>query len=90
MNLIESVIFTILGGLVVGRIGYFATILSLIEQRKEMGVEKYKTNHKPVSISLDQMFADTWIFVFGPRQLKFPTHGQEMRRASVSRNIYIR
>ena len=72
MSLIVSVIFTIIGGLVAGGVGYFATIVSLKEQRKERHLEGHKTNLKAVSKALDQVFAEAWIFVSGSDQLKLP------------------
>lgn len=72
MSLIVSVIFTIIGGLVAGGVGYFATIVSLKEQRKERHLGGHKTNLKAVSKALDQVFAEAWIFVSGSDQLKLP------------------
>ena len=39
MSLITSVIFTVLGGLVAGGVGYIAAVISLREQRKQKHLE---------------------------------------------------
>lgn len=72
MNLITSVFFTIIGGLVAGVIGYFATIVSLREQRKQRHLDEHKNNLKAVKKALDQVLAEAWLFVSGTDQLKLP------------------
>jgi hypothetical protein len=70
MSLIISVIFTIIGGLVAGGVGYFATIVSLRERRKQRHLEDHKNNLKAVSKALDQIWSEVWPFVFGAEDLK--------------------
>ena len=72
MSVITSVVFTVLGGLVAGGVGYFATIVSLREQRKQRHLEDHKNNLKDVSKALDQIWEDVWPFVYGADYLKLP------------------
>lgn len=72
ISLIESAAFTIIGGLVAGVVGYFATIISLREQRKQRHLKEHKSNLKSVSKVLDQISADVWMFVYGDDNLKLP------------------
>ena len=61
MSLIISVIFTVLGGLIAGGIGYLATIVSLRENRKEKHFQDHKNNLKSVSKVLTRLFTEVWI-----------------------------
>ena len=72
MSVITSVVFTVLGGLVAGGVGYFATMVSLREQRKQRHLEDHKNNLKAVSKALDQIWEDIWPFVYGADYLKLP------------------
>lgn len=72
MSIITSVIFTVIGGLVAGGVGYFATIVSLREQRKQKHLEEHKNNLNAVSKALDQIWGEVWPFVFGAEDLKLP------------------
>ena len=80
-NLTLSVVFTILGGLVAGLVGYVATMVSLREQRKQRHLEEHKENLRSVSKAIDQIVGEVWIFVFGTGELKLPrpTFGNERR-----------
>jgi len=51
--LVETVIFTILEGLVTGGIGYLATKVELKEARKENHPRDHKTNLKVVNKTID-------------------------------------
>jgi len=53
MILVETVIFTILEGLVTGGIGYLATKVELKEARKENHPCDHKTNLKAVSKTIE-------------------------------------
>ena len=85
MSLIISVIFTIIGGLVAGGVGYFATIVSLREQRKQKHLEEHKNNLNAVSKALDQIWGEVWIFVYGTDNLKLPKpqFGNEKRLLNI-------
>ena len=72
MSIITSVVFTVIGGLVAGGVGYFATIVGLREQRKQRHLEYHKKNLKVVSKALDQIWKDVWPFVYGAEDLKLP------------------
>ena len=69
---IITVIFTIVGGLVAGGIGYFATLLDLRAKRKEKHLEDHKNNLNTVSKALDRVWTDVWISVYGADNLKLP------------------
>jgi hypothetical protein len=81
MSIITSVIFTVIGGLVAGGVGYFATIVSLREQRKQKHFEEHKNNLKAVSKALDQIWGEVWPFVSGAEDLKLyrPPFGNTKR-----------
>lgn len=81
MSIITSVIFTVIGGLVAGGVGYLATIVSLREQRKQKHLEEHKNNLKAVSKALDQIWGEVWPFVFGAEDLKLsrPPFGNTKR-----------
>lgn len=72
MSLITSVIFTVLGGLVAGGVGYIAAVISLREQRKQKHLEEHKNNLKAVYEALDQLWREVWPFVYGSEWLKLP------------------
>ncbi|MGP6294324.1 hypothetical protein [Caldiplasma sukawensis] len=72
ISLIESAVFTILGGLVAGGVGYLANIISLREQRKQKHLEDHKKNLKALSKALDQLWSEVWPFVYGAEDLKLP------------------
>ena len=72
MSSITSAIFTIIGGLIAGGIGYTATIVSIREHRKERHLEEHKNNLKNISKALDRIFEEVWIFVGGADLLKVP------------------
>ena len=72
MSIITSVIFTVIGGLVAGGVGYFATIVSLREQRKQKHLEEHKNNLNAVSKALDQIWGEVWPFGYGADKLKLP------------------
>ena len=72
MSIITSVIFTVIGGLVAGGIGYLATIVSFREQRKQKHLEDHKDNLKAVSKALDEIWKEVWPFVYGAEDLKLP------------------
>lgn len=72
MSVITSVVFTVIGGLVAGGVGYFATIVSLREQRKQRHLEDHKNNLSAVSKALDQIWSEVWPFVYGAENLKLP------------------
>ena len=80
-NLTLSVVFTILGGLVAGMVGYFATMVSLREQRKQRHLKEHEENLRTVSRALDQIIKEVWIFVFAADEIKVPrpTFGNEKR-----------
>lgn len=72
MSIVISVIFTVLGGMAAGGIGYLATMVGLREKRKDRHLEEHKNNLKAVSKALDQIWADVWMFVYGADNLKLP------------------
>ena len=72
MSLIISVIFTVIGGLVAGGVGYFATIVSLKEHRKQRHFDDHKKNLKAVGRVLDQILIEVWPFPYGSENLKLP------------------
>lgn len=72
MSLTTSVIFTVIGGLVAGGVGYIATVVSLREQRKMRHLEDHKNNLKAVYEALDQLWREVWPFVYGSESLKLP------------------
>ena len=72
MSVITSVVFTVIGGLVAGGVGYFATIVSLREQRKQRHLEDHKNNLSAVSKAIDQISSEVWPFVYGAENLKLP------------------
>jgi len=72
MSLIETVILTVLGGLVAGLVGYIGTIAYLKEERKKEHLKEHKKNLEAVSKALDGIFKDIWIFVEGAGYLKLP------------------
>lgn len=71
-NLTLSVVFTILGGLVAGMVGYVATMVSLREQRKQRHLEEHKENLRSVSKAIDQARDYVWPFVYGGDSLHLP------------------
>ena len=73
MSLITSVIFTVLGGLVAGGVGYIAAVISLREQRKQKHLEEHKNNLLAVREALDQIRKDVWPFIGSAEELKLPT-----------------
>ena len=72
MSLVTSVIFTVIGGLVAGGVGYIATVVSLREQRKQKHLEVHKNNLNAVGKALDQIWSRIWPFVYGAVGLKLP------------------
>ena len=72
MSVITSVVFTVIGGLVAGGVGYFTTIVSQREQRKQKHLDEHKNNLKALSKALDQIWGEIWPFVYGAEGLKLP------------------
>lgn len=72
MGLMISVIFTVIGGLAAGLVGYIATIVSLRERRREKHFEEHKNNLQAISKALDHVYAEVWILVGSPDELKLP------------------
>lgn len=89
MSIITSVIFTVIGGLVAGGVGYFATIVRLREQRKQKHLEDHKSNLNTVSKALDQIWSEVWPFVYGAEDLKLPRSpfGNEKRVQNIQIKI---
>ena len=85
MSVITSVVFTLMGGLVAGGVGYFATMVGLREQRKQRHLEEHKTNLKAISEALDKVFGEVWMFVYGADDLKLPKSpfGNERRVSNI-------
>ena len=85
MSFIISAIFTVLGGLAAGGVGYLATMVGMREQRKQRHLEEHKTNLKAVSEALDKVFGEVWMFVYGADNLKLPKSpfGNERRVSSI-------
>jgi hypothetical protein len=85
MSLFETVIFTILGGLIAGGIGYLATKVELKEARKVKHLDEHKSNLEAVSRALDEVFGEIWLFVYGWDYLKLPRppFGNEKRVANI-------
>ena len=85
MSSITSVVFTVIGGLVAGGVGYLATIVSLREQRKQKYLEDHKNNLNAVIKALDQILGEVWIFVNGADNLNLPKphFGNENRVANI-------
>lgn len=85
MSVITSVVFTVIGGLVAGGVGYFATIVSLREQRKQRHLEDHKNNLSAVTKAIDQISTEVWPFVYGAENLKLPKphFGNEKRAVNI-------
>jgi len=85
MSLIETVVLTVLGGLVAGLVGYIGTIAYLREERKKEHLKEHKRNLETVSKALDGIFKDIWIFGKDPDVLTVPRppFGDEKRVANI-------
>jgi len=85
MSLIETVVLTVLGGLVAGLVGYIGTIAYLKEERKKEHLKEHKRNLETVSKALDGIFKDIWIFGKDPDVLTLPRSpfGDEKRVANI-------
>jgi len=85
MSLIETVILTVLGGLVAGLVGYIGTIAYLKEERKKEHLKEHKRNLETVSKALDGIFKEIWVFIEGPDVLTLPRSpfGNEKLVASI-------
>jgi|GEM_PF-3706469 len=70
MSFIETVILTVLGGLVAGLAGYIGTITYLKEERRKEHFKEHKKNLETVSKALDDAFKNIWVFVEGAHHLK--------------------
>jgi len=85
MSLIETVVLTVLGGLVAGLVGYIGTIAYLKEERKKEHLKEHKRNLETVSKALDGIFKEIWVFIEGPDDLTLrrSPFGNEKRVANI-------
>jgi hypothetical protein len=85
MSLVETVIFTIIGGLVAGLAGLIGTFTYMGEERKKEHLKEHKNNLEAVSKALDGVFGEIWPFIYGAEDLKLPKSpfGNERRVADI-------
>jgi len=85
MSLVETVIFTILGGLVAGLAGLIGTFTYMREMRKKEHLKEHKNNLEAVSRALDGVLGEIWPFKYGADVLKLPKppFGNERRVADI-------
>jgi len=84
MSLVETVIFTILGGLVAGLAGLIGTFTYMREERKKEHLKEHKNNLEAVSKALDGALGEIWPFN-GADDLNLhrPPFGNERRVADI-------